>query len=70
MTEINGAKREDVTGGWKMCSVEVHDLHCLPDIRVIKSGTMRCVWHVAHIGEQRSTGIWHMWEDNIKINLK
>jgi hypothetical protein len=54
-------------------------------VRVIKSRRMRCVGHVAHMGEER--GVYrvlvrrpkgkrplgrprHRWEDNIKLDLR
>jgi hypothetical protein len=80
-------KRDEVTGEWrKLYNEELHDLYSSPTIvRVIKSGRMICVGHVARMGEGR--GVYRVlvgkregkrplgtprrrWEDNIKIVFK
>jgi len=52
---IFGAKRNEVTGGWrKLYNEELNDLYCSPNIvRVIKSRRMRWTRHVARTGERR-----------------
>ena len=47
-------KREGITGYWrKLYNVERHDLYSSTNIRVIKSGRMRWVGHVARMeGEE------------------
>jgi hypothetical protein len=49
---IFGLQRDEVTGKWrKLHNEELHDLYCSPSIaRVIKSGRMRWVKHVARMG--------------------
>jgi hypothetical protein len=49
-------KREEVVGGWRrLHNEELHNLYGSPNvIRVIKSGRMRWVGHVARLGEMRS----------------
>jgi hypothetical protein len=43
-----GPRREEVIEGWtKLRHDELHNLYCLPDITVMKSGMMRCTGHVA-----------------------
>jgi len=40
--------REEVAGGWRRPhNEELHNLYTSPNIRVIKSRTMRMVWLVA-----------------------
>jgi hypothetical protein len=48
-------KRKGVTVDWRrLCMVEFHDLYASPNvIRVIKSGRMRCVGHVARMENKR-----------------
>jgi hypothetical protein len=45
-----------VTGGWtKLHNEELYDLYSLPSIiRIIKSGRMKQVGHVARVGEKRN----------------
>ena len=52
LREICGTKRDEVTGEWRKLHVEeLHDLCCSPNtVRVIKSGRMRWVGHVARMG--------------------
>ena len=47
-----GPKRDVVTGEWRnLHNEELNDLYCSPNIiRVIKSGRMRLVGHVARMG--------------------
>jgi hypothetical protein len=53
---IFGAKRDEVTGGWrKLHNEELHNLYSPPIIiRMIKSRRMRWVGHVARVGEKRN----------------
>jgi hypothetical protein len=55
LRRIFGPKRDEVTGEWrKLHSEELHNLHSSTDIiRQIKSRQMRCVGHVARMGEDR-----------------
>jgi hypothetical protein len=57
---IFGCKRDEVTGEWrKLRNEELNDLHCSPNIRVIKSRRMRWAEHVASMGDGRGyTGCW------------
>jgi hypothetical protein len=50
---IFGAKRDEVTGGWrKLHNEELHNLYSSPSIiRMIKSRRMRWAGHVARMGE-------------------
>ena len=59
MKRIFGLKRDEVTGEWrKLHKEELRDVYSLPNIlRVVKSRRMRCVGHVASIGEG-CTGCW------------
>jgi len=80
-------KRDEVTGEWrKLQNGELNDLNSSFNIlRVIKSRRMRCVGHVARMGEGR--GVYRVlvgnpeekkpvgrpklrWEDNIKMDLQ
>jgi hypothetical protein len=49
-------KREEVTGGWrKLHNEELHSLYSSPSIiRMIKSGRMRLVGHIARMVEKRN----------------
>jgi hypothetical protein len=77
-------KRDEVIGEWrKLHDGEFHDLYSSPNIvRVITLRRMRCVGHVAHMGDRR--GVYMVlvgkpegkrqlgrprrrWKDNIKI---
>jgi len=64
---------------------ELNDLYSSPNIRVIKSRSMRCVGHVACMGERRGAYVVSMgkpegqkplgrprlrWEDNIMMDLQ
>jgi hypothetical protein len=55
LRRIYGPKRDEVTGEWrKLPSGVLHNLYSSPDIiRQIKSGRMRWVGHVAHMGGGR-----------------
>ena len=55
LRRIFGAKRDEVTGGWrKLHNEELHDLYCSPNtVGVIKSRTMRWTEHVARMEERR-----------------
>jgi len=58
---IFGPRRYEVTGEWRrLHNEELNDLYFSPNIvRVIKSGRMRWVGHVARIGEERGCiGSW------------
>jgi hypothetical protein len=76
-----------VTGGWRrLHNEELHNLYSSPNvIRMIKSGRMRWVGHVAQKEEGRNAcrifvgkpegkrplgRSRRMWVDNIKMNLK
>jgi hypothetical protein len=77
--EVTGERR-------RLCKGELNDLYCSPNIiQVIKPRRVRQAGHVARIGERRGVyrvmegrsegrrplGIpRHIWENNIKINLK
>jgi hypothetical protein len=42
LRRIFGPKRDEVTGEWrKVHNEELHDLYCLPSIRIIKARRMR-----------------------------
>jgi hypothetical protein len=47
-------KKDDVTGGWrKLHNEELRNFYSSPSkIRMIKSRRMRCVWHLALMGEE------------------
>jgi hypothetical protein len=51
-----GAKRDEVTGGWKeLHNEELHDLHSSPSIiRNMKSRKIRWAGHVARLGEKKN----------------
>jgi hypothetical protein len=53
---IFGAKRDEVTGGWrKLYNEELHNLYSsLSIIRIIKSRRMRWEGHVAKMGKKRN----------------
>ena len=55
LRRVFGPKRDAVTGEWrKLHNEELKDLNSLPNIvRVVKSRRMRCVVHVARMGEGR-----------------
>ena len=82
-----GPNRDEVTGEWrKLHNEELKILYSSPNIvRVIKSRRMRCVGHVARMGEGR--GVYRVlvgkpegkrplgrprrkWEDNIRMDLQ
>jgi hypothetical protein len=81
-----GHKRDEVTEDWrKLHNGELHNMNSSPNImRVIKSRTMRCMGHVARMGEGRGVHRvlvqkpegkrllgrpGHRWEYNIKMDL-
>jgi len=87
LRRVFGPKRDEVTGEWrKLYYEELNELYSLPNIvRVVKSGRMRRVGHVACMGEDR--GVHRVlvgkpegkrplgrsrrrWEDNIKMDLQ
>jgi hypothetical protein len=87
LRRIYGPKRDEVTGCWrKLHNEELHGLYSSPSIvRVIKARRMRCVGHVARMGEVRGAYIILIgrpegrrplgrtrcrWEDNIKMDLR
>jgi hypothetical protein len=55
LTEIFGAKWNEVTGDWRRLHIEEHyDLYCLPNtILVIKSRRMGWAGHVARMVERK-----------------
>jgi hypothetical protein len=55
LRRIFGHKRDEVTGEWrKLHNEELNGLYSLPNIvRVIKSGRLRWVGHVARMGKGR-----------------
>jgi hypothetical protein len=56
LRRIFGPKRDEVTGEWrKFHNEELHILYSSPNIiRQIKSRRMRCVGHVACMGDERN----------------
>ena len=83
---IFGPRRDEVTGDWRrLHNEEINVLYCSPNIvRVIKSGRMSWVRHVALMGEER--GVYRVlvgkpegkrplgrprcrWVDNIRMDL-
>jgi hypothetical protein len=78
LRSIFGPKRDEVTGGWrKLHNEKLHNLYSSPSIiRMIKSGRMRWVGHVAQMGENRNAyGILvgrpkGRWVENIKMDLR
>jgi hypothetical protein len=87
LRRIFGPKRDEVTGEWrKLHSEELHILYSSPNIiRHIKSRRMRCVGHVACMGEERNVyrvlmgkpegkrpvgRPRHRWEDGIRMDLR
>jgi len=58
LKRIFGPMRDEVTVEWrKVHNEELNDLYSSPNIRVIKSRRMRCVGHVACMGERRGAYI-------------
>jgi hypothetical protein len=55
LRKILESKRYEVTGDWRrLHNGELYDLYSTFNIiRGIKSGRMRWVWHVIHMGERR-----------------
>jgi hypothetical protein len=85
LRKIFGPKKEE-DGSWrKLHNDELHGLHSSPNIKMIKSRSMRCAGHVARMGKGSDV---HMvlvgtpegnrpqrrrrrrWEDNIKMDLR
>jgi hypothetical protein len=61
LRRIFGPKRDEVTREWrKLHNEELHDLYCPASIiRIIKSGRMRWVGHVARVGRREMCiGYW------------
>jgi hypothetical protein len=56
LRRLFGPKRDGVTGMWrKLYNEELHNLYSSPSIiRIIKLRRMRCVGHVARMGEKRN----------------
>jgi hypothetical protein len=58
LSRVFEPKRDESIGGWrKLHNEELHNLHGLPSIiiiRIIKSGRMRWAGHVARMGEKRN----------------
>jgi len=87
LRRIFGYKGDEVTREWrKLCNEELHDLYYSPiNFRGIKSRRMKCMGHVACMGERRGLyrilvgkpeGNSPLWrprcrlEDNIKIDFQ
>jgi hypothetical protein len=87
LRRVFGPKRGEATGEWrKLHNEELKYLYSSPNIiLVIKSRRMRCMGHVARVGDGRgvyrfSVGKlegrrplgrpWLRWEDNIKMGLQ
>jgi hypothetical protein len=83
LRRIFGPKRDEVTGEWRMLhSGKLHNLCSSSEIiGQIKSRKMRCVGHMAHMGDGRDMYTvlvgkpegkrpWHRWEDGAKIDLR
>jgi hypothetical protein len=63
LRRIFGAKRDEVTGGWrKLHNEDLRNLYFSPSIiRVIKSRRTRCAGHVERMGRRgMHVGFW--WE--------
>jgi hypothetical protein len=86
LIRIFGPKRDEVTGEWrKLHNEELNDLYSLPSIiKIIKLRMMRCVGHVARMGEKRNAyrslvgkpegkrplgRLRRRWVDNIRRDL-
>jgi hypothetical protein len=56
LKRIFGPKKDEVTGGWRnLHNKELCNVYFLPSIiKMIKSRRMRCVRHVARMGEKRN----------------
>jgi hypothetical protein len=80
-------KRDEVTGDWRILhNEELHKFNCSPSIiRVMKTGRMRWVDHVARMGrrgmqigfrwdsqkERNTLGrAGRWWKDNINVDIK
>jgi hypothetical protein len=63
LRRIFGAKRDEITGGWrKLHNEELHNLYSSPSIiRITKSRRMRWSGHVARMG-RRGMHIGYWWE--------
>jgi hypothetical protein len=86
LRKIFGPKREEDGSWRKLHNDELHSLYSSPNIvRVIKSRRMRWTEHVARMGEGRGVyrvlvarpqgkrllrRLRHMWEYNIKLDLR
>jgi hypothetical protein len=87
LRRIFGPKRDEEIGEWrKLHNEELHNLYSSPNIiRQIKSRRMRCVGHVACIGEERKVyrilvgrpegerplgRLRHRWEDGIQMDFR
>ena len=68
---IFGPRRDEVTGEWRrLHNEELNDLYCSPNIsRVIKSRRIRCVGHVARMGEERGVYRVLVWKPEGKRPL-
>jgi hypothetical protein len=69
---INGSKRDEVTGGWrKLHDEELHNLYSsLSIIRMIKLRRMRWTDHVARMEEKRNTYRMFMVKPEGKLSLR
>jgi hypothetical protein len=79
-------KREEVAGGGRrLHNEDLHNLHALPNIRVMKSRSVKWARHVARIGEMRNAynilvrkpggkrplgRPRRRWEDNIRTDYE
>jgi len=86
LRRIFGPKRDEVIREWrKLHNEELNDLHCSPNVRVIKARRTRWAGHVARMGERRGVyrvlvekpdGKKPLWrprrkrEDSIKMDLQ
>jgi hypothetical protein len=61
----NRVLRDEVTGSWrKLLDEEVHNLYSSPDIRLIKSRTVRWSGYAARMGKMRNA--YTVWLGSLK----